>query len=255
MSNLTVSNGVELALIQGDLSKLSVEQRLSYFKSVCESLSLNPLTKPFDFINLNGKLTLYTKRDATDQLRNNRKISITISAREKIEDVYIVTAKAKNPDGREDESTGAVNVSGLKGDALANAMMKAETKAKRRVTLSICGLGLLDESEIETIPDAKKVSETETNVVPMIQEPKVSPTKITLTDGDHIIKFGKFKGTKIEDVDIYELNNYVAYIEKKAEKDGKEITGVVLEFMTAANSFLASREVDDSEKPESWEFP
>jgi hypothetical protein len=32
--------------------------------------------------------------------------------------------------------------------------MKAETKAKRRVTLSICGLGLLDETEIETIPGA-----------------------------------------------------------------------------------------------------
>jgi hypothetical protein len=29
--------------------------------------------------------------------------------------------------------------------------MKAETKAKRRVTLSICGLGMLDESELETV--------------------------------------------------------------------------------------------------------
>ena len=36
--------------------------------------------------------------------------------------------------------------------ALANAIMKTETKAKRRATLSICGLGFLDESEIETIP-------------------------------------------------------------------------------------------------------
>ena len=30
--------------------------------------------------------------------------------------------------------------------------MKAETKAKRRVTLSIAGLGWLDETELETIP-------------------------------------------------------------------------------------------------------
>jgi hypothetical protein len=30
--------------------------------------------------------------------------------------------------------------------------MKGETKAKRRATLSICGLGFLDETEIETIP-------------------------------------------------------------------------------------------------------
>ena len=35
--------------------------------------------------------------------------------------------------------------------------MKAVTKAKRRVTLSICGLGMLDETEVESIPGAKAV--------------------------------------------------------------------------------------------------
>jgi hypothetical protein len=35
--------------------------------------------------------------------------------------------------------------------------MKAETKAKRRVTLSLVGLGLLDESELATIPNARIV--------------------------------------------------------------------------------------------------
>jgi hypothetical protein len=55
------------------------------------------------------------------------------------------------PDGRIDEATGAVTISGLKGEALANAMMKAETKAKRRVTLSMSGLNMLDESEVKDI--------------------------------------------------------------------------------------------------------
>ena len=50
----------------------------------------------------------------------------------------------------------------MNGEALANAYMKAETKAKRRVTLSICGLGMLDETEVETIPDAKQVTDTVT---------------------------------------------------------------------------------------------
>ncbi len=35
--------------------------------------------------------------------------------------------------------------------------MKAETKAKRRVTLSIVGLGWLDETETDSIPDARPV--------------------------------------------------------------------------------------------------
>lgn len=138
---------LEQVLIQGDLSKLSPEQRVTYYNKVCDSLELNPLTKPFEYITLNGKLTLYARRDCTDQLRKRDQISVTISSRELIGDIYVVTAKAKTPDCREDESTGCVPIMGLKGDMLANAYMKAETKAKRRVTLSICGLGMLDESE------------------------------------------------------------------------------------------------------------
>jgi hypothetical protein len=59
------------------------------------------------------------------------------------------------PDGRMDESTGVVTLGNARGDNLCNAMMKAETKAKRRVTLSICGLSMLDETEVETVPGAQ----------------------------------------------------------------------------------------------------
>jgi hypothetical protein len=45
----------------------------------------------------------------------------------------------------------------LKGETKANAMMKAETKAKRRLTLSMAGLGMLDESEIDSINGAQRV--------------------------------------------------------------------------------------------------
>jgi hypothetical protein len=48
-----------------------------------------------------------------------------------------------------------VPIANLKGEARANAFMKAETKAKRRVTLSICGLGILDETEIDSIDGPK----------------------------------------------------------------------------------------------------
>ncbi len=72
--------------------------------------------------------------------------------------VYIVTSKASLPDGRCTESIGAVNIAGLKGEAYANAIMKAETKAKRRATLDLLGLGVLDESEAESIPNATTVA-------------------------------------------------------------------------------------------------
>ncbi len=59
--------------------------------------------------------------------------------------------------GREDESIGALPITNLKGEALSNAIMKCETKAKRRVTLSICGLSMMDETEVESIPNHKIV--------------------------------------------------------------------------------------------------
>jgi len=149
------ATAIEQVLVGGDLSKLTTDQRVSFYNSVCSSLGLNPLTRPFDYINLNGKLTLYAKRDATDQLRNKRAVSIGIVDRQQTGDLYIVRAMATLPDGRGDESLGAVSTAGLKGEALANAIMKAETKAKRRVTLSICGLGWLDETEVDSIPDAR----------------------------------------------------------------------------------------------------
>jgi hypothetical protein len=142
----------EKIVVGGDLSQLNAAQRTEYYAAVCRSLGLNPLTRPFEYLTLNGKLRLYALRDCADQLRRLYGISVYITNRERLSDIYIVTARAKARDGREDESTGAVTIGTLKGDALANALMKAETKAKRRVTLSICGLGMLDESELDTTP-------------------------------------------------------------------------------------------------------
>lgn len=139
---------IEQLVIHGDLAELSPKERVAYYARVCDSLGLNPFTRPFEFIKLNNKLTLYARRDATDQLRKKHNVAITITARDLVDGVYVVTAKA-NIDGRTDESIGAVDISSLRGDFRANAMMKAETKAKRRVTLSIVGLGWLDETEIK----------------------------------------------------------------------------------------------------------
>lgn len=146
------------AATTGDLANLSPEQRTALYGSVCSSMGLNPLSRPFEYIRLNNKLTLYATRTATDQLRKINGVSIT-SIDQAIDDgVLIVTVKAQDASGRTDMEIGAVTISGLKGEALANARMKAITKAKRRVTLSISGLGWLDESEVGTVPSAMPVN-------------------------------------------------------------------------------------------------
>ena len=149
-------DAIEKCLLEGDLSKLTLDQRLSYYKQVCETVGLNPLTKPFQYIVLNGKLTMYALKGATDQLRRIYDISCEVKNTEKIEDLYVVTVKAvNNKNGRVDEDMGFAKISGMKGDMLGNAMLKATTKAKRRVTLSMCGLGMLDEDEVATIQEDK----------------------------------------------------------------------------------------------------
>ena len=148
---------IEQVVMQGDLSKLTPEQRLIYYNKVCESAGLNPLGNPFAYIHLNGKLVLYAKKDCTEQLRKINGVSIESLDDKVIDDIYVVTAKAKDKQGRIDQAKGAVVIGNLKGDQKANAIMKAETKAKRRVTLSICGMGWTDESEIDSIPNARPI--------------------------------------------------------------------------------------------------
>lgn len=184
---------MEKVLVRENLADLTPSERNQYYNAVCQSTGLNPLTRPFEYIVLNDKLTLYARKDATDQLRKTYAISVEVTGREKTEGVYVVTAKASTPDGRMDESIGAVALEKeegtwetssngkkylkktgkmipMKGDDLANAFMKAETKAKRRVTLSICGLGILDESELESIADKAPLAEVSAKPVPTVEE-------------------------------------------------------------------------------------
>jgi hypothetical protein len=151
-------------VINGDLSKLTQAQKLEYYSKVCERVGLDPMAQPFKLLKLNGKEVMYLDRSGAQQLNSLHKVSHLISSRELIAEagVYQVTARASQPDGRFTESIGAVNIGGLKGDSYANAIMKAETKAKRRATLDLLGLGMLDETEVETIPGAEVVEEPAT---------------------------------------------------------------------------------------------
>ena len=145
---------LEQVLAEGDLERLTNEQRVTYIMNLCRSLGINPLTRPFQYIKLSGKLTLYATKGATDQIRNARKVSISKLERRLEDGIYIVTAHARTQDGVEDVDEAAVSVQGLQGENLSNAMMKCTTKAKRRVTLSICGLNMMDETEVDSVPAA-----------------------------------------------------------------------------------------------------
>ena len=197
---------VEKVVVGGDLAKLTAGERLAYYSRICGSLGLNPLTRPFQYIWLNGKLTLYCGAGGTDQLRDKNKVSIERVERLVDEGIYQVIAYAKDATGRTDAAIGAVSIEGLKGEAKANAMMKAETKAKRRVTLSIVGLGMMDESEIGPgfrLDDETQVTgiseatpatvDLQTGEITDAPPPEPDPGTVSLED-ERALMLGRVKG-------------------------------------------------------------
>lgn len=217
MTTMDSAAVLERVVVGGNLAELKPAERMLYYKAVCESVGLNPLTKPFEYITLNGKLTLYAKRDCTDQLRSIKGVSITRLEREAVEGVYTVTAYAQDDKGRTDSAIGAVPIAGLQGEAKANAMMKAETKAKRRVTLSLCGLGMLDESETESIPGA------------VIGEPT---TVVTKSGGDA-------PSATIEDEERNTLCAEAIRLSKKLKLTQKDREGFKLEYLGGKDIYAA----------------
>ncbi|MBL1177625.1 hypothetical protein [Pantanalinema sp. GBBB05] len=154
---------VERIVTAGDLGVLTPAERVQYYVAVCERYGLDPVSKPFDYISTiegegedrRAKISLYPNQIAAAQLRARHKISVQIVSREVVEGCYCVIARGSTPDGRFDESIGIVALEGgkygpLKGQSRANAMMKAEGKARRRVTMALAGLSF-DESDDEEV--------------------------------------------------------------------------------------------------------
>lgn len=141
-------------IFTGNVSQLSKDQQIQYVLALCKRYDLDPVTKPFNIINFQGKSQVYANKSTTDQIREKKKLSARIVDTKVVEGIYIAIAEV-GVANRVESSTGAVTIKGLSGDMLANAIMKAETKAKRRATLSFMGLSVMDETEVETITNAK----------------------------------------------------------------------------------------------------
>lgn len=141
----------------GDCARLTPAQKTAYYVARCEAAGLDPRAQPFAFMRLNGKEVLYAQKSASDQLAAKHGVRMSILSQATEDGIRVVTVRAEAKDGRVTEEIGALPIKGLMGEALSNALMKCVTKAKRRAVLSLCGLGMLDETEVESIPTAAPV--------------------------------------------------------------------------------------------------
>ena len=183
MSEHPLPEAIQQALMHGDLSALTPEHQLLLYHQTCGSLGLNPLTNPLRYLTLKDgdkppRLVLYAGKGCADQLRGVHNITTEILSRTIEDGLCIVVSRSRDASGRFVDDLGAVSItketgavwktapSGkrykesegviveLQGEDRANAIMKAITKSKNRSTLSFCGLGMLDESEIDQVSGA-----------------------------------------------------------------------------------------------------
>jgi hypothetical protein len=166
----------------GDCSRLTPAQRTAYYRARCEAAGLDPRAQPFQFVRMNGKEVLYALKAASDQLAAKHGVRLEIVSQATDDGIRVVTVRAIARDGRQTDEIGAVPVKGLTGEALCNALMKAVTKAKRRAILSLTGLGMLDETEIDSISGAAPVEEI--RVEPRVIAPVAHPTPAPVPKAD-----------------------------------------------------------------------
>lgn len=247
---------MEQVIIKGDLSKLAPAERAEYYNALCQSLGLNPLTQPFEYITLNGKLTLYARKSCTDQLRTLRGVSFDKPAIDYADDLVIVTISARDATGRTDSDIGAVVIGHLKGEAKANALMKAITKAKRRTTLSLCGLGTLDETEVETIPGAQPFVEAVSSEV-VVQTvtttaPNLAVEPITADQRKQLHKLGKELYGEEWDTQRHRLIKWATKNRTESSKDLRftEATSLIQGFEVKLLEKKAKEEEEVYEIPE-----
>jgi hypothetical protein len=216
---------VESLVLNGDMSRLNPGQKVEYYRAFCGRLGLDPMTQPFKILRLNGKEILYADKGATQQLSQMHNISHEVTRKEQVGDVYVVTVRAKIGDRFTDED-GAVTINGLKGDALANALMKAVTKAKRRAVLALMGLGMMDETEIETVKGAEHVpaplapstADALTEAEPEKPNYEDHPEATPVVFGRKSVAYAnKGKVLRIEDLTNDELHKAIQYASEKPE--------------------------------------
>jgi hypothetical protein len=112
-------------------------------------------------------------------------------------------------------------------------MMKAETKAKRRVTLSICSLGMLDESEVASIraqelAEAARIESVvdriETDQRPDFESEigiEAEAPAAEAGPGDYELRAGKLKGKLLKDMAVSKLNTWLDWYNQKTGEGQK----------------------------------
>ncbi len=158
----------------GDVIHFNDEEKLQIMHMICKRLGVDPISRPLELLKLPGTDKMpareiwYLSATGCELIAGIWKMSFRIKEKgiEKDEGVAYYVIEGKIPDtDRVDEATAYVEcgtrltngeVKLWFGTQMANARMKAETKARRRLIRRLTGLDFIDEDDIR---DDKKDSD------------------------------------------------------------------------------------------------
>lgn len=112
----------------------------------------------------------------------------------------------------------------------------AATYARRYSLAALLGVVSDEDDDGEAAVDVKKSA-----TKGPIEKVRAVQSAVEADPGEYVCTFGKWKGQKLKDIDVYDIVGYVSYIEQSAESSGKPITGQVLTFMNAALEYIKTR--------------
>lgn len=171
---------------RSDIDKMSDPEQRQYYLDACEYFQVPPELNVLYFTYFDSGdgarvKVLAAKKGATDIIRDRLHISIAELTEKMVNGSIVFFAKGVNGKGRVEMATGAKYIEGLKGQDLDSAIMTAQTRALKRLTLQFAGGGLLDESEV---PNSVTADIAKASVRPAEQpkaKPSTTPTEMAVS--------------------------------------------------------------------------
>src|SRR5271168_2228129 len=163
--------------MQHNLESLNEKERQEYVLNICKYLQVPPELNLIVLVYIDDgegprRLVAYAKRGATEIIRNNLEINVIDLTSEERHGSIVFYATGKDSKGRQEKAVGSKYIAGLTGRELDNAIMTAQTRAVRRMTLQFAGAGVLDESEVNSAVAVEVIPAVQ---VPVAVQPMVEP--------------------------------------------------------------------------------
>lgn len=147
---------VEQALITGELAGLTKGQLVEVQRRMAEKMGIDPSLSPVDAIQdrKTGRLTLYINSKGAAELRRRHGLEVVaIDVVTQRPGLVVLRCTLRGSDGRGDMAFGAAGWEVDRPWDEAKAWLVAETRAKRRATMSAVGIFLEGPSdEVEGEP-------------------------------------------------------------------------------------------------------